>query len=69
MIRSMEVRGWTRTLVILCLAVGVTLLIVRHWVHAVGVLPYLFLLACPLIHLFGHRGHGGHAHGRGMSDG
>jgi hypothetical protein len=25
-----------------------------------GVLPYLVFLACPLIHLFSHRGHGGH---------
>jgi hypothetical protein len=23
-------------------------------------LPYLFFLACPLMHLFMHRGHGGH---------
>jgi hypothetical protein len=25
-----------------------------------GVLPYLLILACPLMHLFMHRGHGGH---------
>jgi hypothetical protein len=25
-----------------------------------GVLPYLVFLACPLIHLFMHRGHGNH---------
>jgi hypothetical protein len=25
-----------------------------------GVLPYLLLLACPLMHLFLHHGHGGH---------
>ena len=30
--------------------------------RALGVLPYLFLLLCPFIHLFMHRGHG--AHGR-----
>jgi len=23
-------------------------------------LPFLFLLACPLMHMFMHRGHGGH---------
>jgi hypothetical protein len=28
-----------------------------HWEHTVGVLPYLALLACPLMHLFMHRGH------------
>ncbi|MFH2113668.1 MAG: DUF2933 domain-containing protein [Spirochaetota bacterium] len=27
--------------------------------HLVGVVPYLFLLACPLMHLFMHQGHGG----------
>jgi hypothetical protein len=32
------------------------------------VLPYLFLLACPLLHIFG--GHGSHGgHGRRRSDG
>lgn len=25
-----------------------------------GYLPYLFLLLCPLMHVFMHRGHGGH---------
>lgn len=29
----------------------------EHWGHALGVLPYLLLLACPLLHLFGHGGH------------
>jgi len=27
--------------------------------HALGALPYLLLLACPLMHLFMHRSHGG----------
>ncbi len=34
----------------------------EHWGHALGVLPYLILLACPLMHLFMHHGHG---HGGG----
>lgn len=33
----------------------------EHWAHLVGNLSYLILLACPLMHLFGH-GHGGHHH-------
>jgi len=33
-----------------------------HWGHALGVLPYLPFLACPLMHLFMHHGHGGHGH-------
>ena len=36
----------------------------EHWGHALGVLPYLILLACPLMHLFMHHGHG---HGAGGS--
>ena len=33
----------------------------EHYAHAVGLLPYLLLLLCPLMHLFGHH-HGGHGH-------
>ncbi|CDZ30792.1 DUF2933 domain-containing protein [Neorhizobium galegae] len=32
----------------------------EHWAHALGLAPYLLLLACPLMHLF--HGHGGHDH-------
>ena len=43
---------------------GVGLLVWSHWVHALGVFPYLVLLACPLMHIF-HRGHGVHHHAGG----
>jgi hypothetical protein len=36
----------------------------EHWAHVVPVLPWLLLLLCPLMHLFGHGVHGrrgGHA--------
>lgn len=33
----------------------------EHWGHALGFLPYLILLACPLMHIFMH---GDHAHQR-----
>jgi hypothetical protein len=34
-----------------------------HTGHVLSALPYVILLACPLLHLFGHgHGHGGHAH-------
>lgn len=36
-------------------------LISEHWVHILGALPYLLLLACPLMHVFMHHGH--HHHG------
>jgi Protein of unknown function (DUF2933) len=36
-----------------------------HTGHVLGALPYLLLLACPLMHAFMHRSHGGHGgHGR-----
>ena len=37
----------------------------EHTMHVLGVLPYLLLLACPLMHVFMHHGHGygGHQHG------
>lgn len=48
------------------------LLAFEHRVHLsglVGWLPYLILLACPLMHLFMHGGHGhGHGGGDGKSD-
>ena len=37
-------------------------LFTEHRAHLFGWLPFLLLLACPLLHLFhGHGGHGGHA--------
>ncbi|MCU7375687.1 DUF2933 domain-containing protein [Paucibacter sp. O1-1] len=29
----------------------------EHRAHLLGALPYLIILACPLMHLFIHRGH------------
>ncbi len=44
------------------LAIGGVLLFTEHRAHVLGALPYLLLLACPLMHLFMHGGHGGHHH-------
>ena len=43
-------------------AIGGFLLLTEHRAHVLGFLPYAFLLACPLMHVFMHRGHhhGGH---------
>ncbi len=38
-------------------------LLIEHRQHVFQFLPYLILLLCPLMHVFMHRGHGGHAHG------
>ena len=39
-------------------------LIIEHRPHLFGWLPYLIILACPLVHLFMHHGHhhGGASH-------
>jgi len=38
-------------------------LVAEHRAHLLGALPFLLLLACPLMHIFMHRGHGaGHRH-------
>jgi len=44
-------------------AVGGFYLLAEHTAHVVGVLPYLLVLACPLMHVFMHGSHG-HGHGR-----
>ena len=43
--------------------VGAFYVLQEHWGHTLGALPYLLILACPLMHLFMHRGH--HRHGSG----
>ena len=45
------------------LLVATVVLLTEHTAHFLGVLPYLILLACPLMHLFMHHGQGGHQHG------
>lgn len=44
------------------LAIVGFLLLTEHRAHLLGALPFILLLACPLIHLFhGHGGHGDHS--------
>jgi hypothetical protein len=43
------------------LALAGVYLWMEHRVHFLGALVWLPLLACPLMHLFMHHGHGGHA--------
>ena len=48
-------RGWIA--VVMLVLVGAFYLLREHSGHALGALPYLLLLACPLLHLFGHGKH------------
>ena len=57
------------------LAIAGFFLVTEHTAHLFGVLPFVLLLLCPLLHLFMHGGHGGHGgpgddhagHGNGRS--
>lgn len=43
-------------------AVAGYFLLSEHRAHAVAWLPWLILLACPLLHVFMHGGHGNERH-------
>ena len=51
----------TRLALLSALVVAAFFILREHWSHVLGLGPYLLLLLCPLMHLFGH-GHG-HHHG------
>lgn len=46
------------------LAIAGALLFTEHRAHVLGILIWLPLLLCPLMHIFMHGGHGDHGHGR-----
>lgn len=48
----------------LFLAIALFFLWEEHRAHILGAVPYVLVLLCPLIHLFMHRGHGGHGSGQ-----
>ena len=51
------------------LTAGAGFALAAHWNHSLVYLPYLLILACPLMHLFMRHGHGGHAgHGEARDD-
>ncbi|MBY4696559.1 DUF2933 domain-containing protein [Burkholderia latens] len=47
-------------------AIAAFLMLSEHRAHFLGVLPFLLLLSCPLMHVFMHHGHG-HGHGHRQS--
>lgn len=60
----------TKWILIGFFAVGAFFLLTEHRAHLYGALPYLLILACPLMHFFhGHGSHGGsHEHGKSPTD-
>ena len=53
-------RGWAA--LTLAIVIG-GYLAIWHGTHVAAVLPFLVILACPLMHMFMHGGHG-HHHGQ-----
>lgn len=52
---------YSRTVFIAFALIALGLIAYEHRVHVLGILPWLLILACPLMHLFMHHGHGGHS--------
>ena len=55
---------WRSPAGIVCLGllvIGGFFLLTEYTAHVFGALPWLLILACPLMHLFMHHGHG-HGH-------
>jgi len=52
---------WSRTglVTVAFLTIGAFFLVSEHRAHLIPWLPWLILLACPLLHVFMHGGHGG----------
>ena len=59
-------KGTFWLMVALALAMMGFLLWEEHKVHLLGALPWLILLACPLMHVFMHGRHGGHGGHKGQ---
>ena len=51
----------TRLALLSALVVAAFFILREHWNHVLGLGPYLLLLLCPLMHLFGHGNHHHHA--------
>lgn len=50
--------------ILIALAALGVYLIVWHQQHLLGALPFLFILLCPIMHLFMHGGHKHHDHSK-----
>ncbi len=53
--------AWQKAAILGTIAVVLFYLLTEHRAHFFGALPYLLLLACPLMHFFMHGNHAGHS--------
>lgn len=61
-------RSRTGLVTIALLAIAAFFLIVEHYAHVFGLLPFALVLLCPLMMLFMHGGHGSHDHNNGQAN-
>ena len=64
---TVRLRGFLQMTALAVAAAALFWLLREHWRHALaflGFAPYLLFLACPLMHLFMHHGHGHQHHGQ-----
>lgn len=57
-----ERKNWVFWLFCGFAVVGLYYALTEHRQHLFDYLPFLLLMACPLMHLFHRHGHGGHRH-------
>ena len=58
---------WSPTFLVLCgfLIIAAFFLFTEHRAHVFGILPFVLLLLCPILHFLMHGKHGGHGGGDG----
>lgn len=66
--RSGALASYAKLIAFSAAAAGLAYLLTRHQGHVWQWLPYLVLLACPLMHVFHHRRHGRHLRPAAESD-
>jgi len=52
-------RSWGGIVLVVFLGIAAFFLMTEHTAHLLGVLPFLLLILCPLLHFFLHGRHGG----------
>jgi hypothetical protein len=64
-----QTRNWLRSpaFLVLCgfLIIAAFFLLTEHRAHVFGILPFVLLLLCPILHFLLHGKHGGHRGGNG----
>ena len=56
-------RTWPGVCAMVLVAALLFFLVTEHTAHFFGVLPFAFILVCPVMHFFMHKGHGANASG------